>query len=119
MSLRDLAAMDRASDNANPMGVAEAIVYEPETAAAVSLRGVWQEFPSDDRQSFGIGVQSQFSGATLDVALADVPGFTRGATFVRSATGQRWEIDEADLLAGVGYRLRLKRAGDAQPKGLR
>lgn len=119
MSLRAVAAMDRTSDNANPMGVAEAVTFQPEAGDALQIRGVWSEFPNDDRQTYGIGIQSQFSGATLDIAAADVPGLTRGATFTRGATGVAWVIDEMDLTTGVGWRLRLKRAGDSQPKGLR
>ena len=119
MSLRDVAAMDRISDNANPMGVAEAVTYLPEAGDPVAIRGVWLEFPNDDRQPFGIGVQSEFSGAVLEVAAADVPDLTRAATFTRAATGEVWTVDEMDMCAGVGWRIRLKRAGDASPKGLR
>lgn len=119
MNLREVAAADRIRMNADPMGAAEAVTYQPEAAEAVQIRGVWVEFPNDDRQPYGIGVQSQFSGATLDVAAADVPGLTRGATFTRVATGATWSIDEMDLTTGVGWRIRLKRDGVESPKGLR
>lgn len=119
MSLRDIAARDRIRDNANPMGVAEAVTYLPEDGDPVTIRGVWQEFPNDERQTFGVGVQSEFSGAVLEVAATDVVGITRGATFTRGATEVVWKIDQLELCAGVGWRIRLKRAGDASPKGLR
>lgn len=119
MSLRSVAAMDRASDNAHDMGVGEAITYQPRSGVAVTIRGVWVEYPNDDRQTFGIGVQSQFSGASLDVSAADVPNLSRADTFIRPATGGAWEIDEMDLLTGVGWHIKLKRAGTSSPKGLR
>jgi hypothetical protein len=119
VSLRDVAAMDRISDNANAMGVGEAITYQPRAGVAVTIRGVWIEYPNDDRQTFGIGVQSQFSGASFDVAVADVPNLTRADTFIRPATGVAWEIDEMDLTTGVGWHIKLKRAGTSSPKGLR
>ncbi len=119
MSLRDIAARDRAADNANPMGVAEPITYQPESGDPVSIRAVWNEFPNDARQPYGIGVQSEFSGALLVVADADVPGLTRAATFVRVATGEAWTVDQMDLCTGVGWTIHLKQAGDDSPKGLR
>jgi hypothetical protein len=119
MSLRAIAAADRARMNADPMGPAEPIVYQPEEGDAVTIRGVWLEFPNDERQPIGISVQSEFSGATFDVSAADVPGLTRRATFTRPATGEAWVVDELPHVTGVGYHLRLKRAGDSSPKGLR
>ena len=119
MSLRTVAAMDRASDNANDMGVAEAITYQPAAGEATTIRGVWMESPNDLRDTFGIGAQAQFSGASFDVALADVPNLSRADRFTRTATSVTWEIDEMKLTAGVGWHIKLKRATSTMPKGLR
>lgn len=119
MTLRDLAAQDRVNMLADPMGMGEDVRYRPVSGDSVTIKGVWLESPNDARQDFGIGVQAMFSGATLDVAAADVPGLTRAARFMRVATGVEWEIDEMDLTTGVGWHLRLKRAGTESPKGLR
>ncbi len=120
MSLRTIAAADRRRMNADPMGPAEAVVYQSATGDAVTIRAVWEEFPNEARAPYGIGVQAQVSGAVVHVAEADVPGLTGKATFRRVATNELWEIGEGmELTTGTGWRIPLKRAAPASPRGLR
>lgn len=119
MTLRDIAAADRSAILADRMGVGEAVVYLPVGGAITPIRGLWLEYPDDQRATHGVGVEARFSGATLDIKFSDAPALSRADRFQRVSTGATWEVEQIDVVTGVGYHIHLKQAGEALAKGLR
>lgn len=119
MSLRDLAALHRPVMLAGANGNGEPMTWYSATAGIVSLVGLFLETPTDPTNPQGIGVDVNFSHATLDVSLADVPGLTRADSFRRNATGISYDIIEWELNPGVGWHLTLARNAESTLRTLR
>jgi hypothetical protein len=110
-TLRGIAARDRESHLASPMGLAEDIVYIPSTGAEIPARGIWTGLrPSDALMRNGIGAQASWNQSILVIALSLAPTLTRADRFRRVATGETWDIEQTELLTGVGWRVHLSLA---------
>jgi hypothetical protein len=117
MSLRDLAATDRAAILTDPMGLAEDVVIIASDGTETLARGVWIDAPSDARALDGVGAIGGTSAASCTIGNA--VAITRANRLRRVATGATWRIEHVATTAGVGYRCTLSLPDDTSLRGVR
>lgn len=110
-SLRALAAADRASFLSDDRGLGEEVRHLPNGGGELLMYGFWSERLSDERMSIGIGARGAIGGvATLILSLDAASVITRADRFIRTATSETWNIEQAERITGVGWRITLVRA---------